>query len=297
MSAIVSPNPARLDSGRVRGAREGVRLKTQIAIAGGVAGAAVVSLAVAYAYFANNGTETASQNSIPVVSAALMQAQTQHAPDQALNNTTSLTRALQMELSRVGCYEGPVNGVWTAGSRAAMTAFNDKVNAKLPVAQPDNILLSLVKAHQKTVCGVVEVAAVSPSTPPPAAAPDAIAALIARSPATESVPEKPRTEPAAAAGDIISGSSGDAPAGTAVKVAEVTPLDAKRDEAGASTISSGVTGVAAAVPSASEPQTRTSAKARKHNSRLKPMHAKSRPPKFVRSLIRSMKKSFAGLGF
>lgn len=262
-----------------------------------MAGAAVVSLVAGYSYFANNGTETASQNSIPVVPAALVQAQAQHAPDQALSNTTSLTRALQMELSRVGCYEGPVNGQWTAGSRAAMTAFNDKVNAKLPVNQPDNILLSLVKAHQKVVCGAVEVAAISPPTPPPGA-PDAIATLIARSPKPEPVTEKPRTEAVPATTETISGSSGDSSTDNAARVAEVTPLDSKRDEAGASTISSDAAGAAAAAASiATEPQTRVRTKARKYNSRLKPIHAKSRPPKFVRSLIRSMKKSFAGLGF
>ncbi len=206
-----------------------------------------------------------------------------------------------MELSRVGCYEGPVNGVWTAGSRAAMTAFNDKVNAKLPVAQPDNILLSLVKAHPKVVCGLVEVAAVSPAhppSPPAAAASDAIATLISRSPQPEPGAEKPRTEAVPATTETISGSSGDSSTDNAGRVAEVTPLDSKRDEAGASTISSDAAGAAAAAASiATEPQTRVRTKARKYNSRLKPIHAKSRPPKFVRSLIRSMKKSFAGLGF
>jgi hypothetical protein len=281
-------------------AREGLRLKTQIAIAGGVASAAVVSLAFGYVYFANSSADTTAQNSVPVVPAALVHAQVQHAPDQALSNTTSLTRALQMELSRVGCYEGPVNGQWTAGSRAAMTAFNDKVNAKLPVSQPDNILLSLVKAHQKVVCGLVEVAAVSPApppSPPAAAASDAIATLIARSPERAPGAEKPRTEPAPAAGDIISGSSGDAGAGAVTKLAEVTPLDSKSDDDGSGTISSDVAGDATAAPIAAETQARTGPKVRKHQNRLKPMRAKSRPPKFVRSLIRSVQKSFAGLGF
>ena len=65
----------------------------------------------------------------------------------------SLARELQLELRRVGCYGGDLNGVWTPATRKAMKAFTDRVNATLPVDQADDILLTLVQAHQGEACG------------------------------------------------------------------------------------------------------------------------------------------------
>jgi hypothetical protein len=65
----------------------------------------------------------------------------------------SLARALQRELQRVGCYDGEVNGTWTTSTRMAMKAFTDRVNASLPIDQPDYILLSLVQRHDGRACG------------------------------------------------------------------------------------------------------------------------------------------------
>jgi hypothetical protein len=64
-----------------------------------------------------------------------------------------LTRELQRELKRVGCYDGDVNGVWTPASRRAMKAFTDRVNASLPIDEPDYILLTLVQGRQDRACG------------------------------------------------------------------------------------------------------------------------------------------------
>ena len=66
---------------------------------------------------------------------------------------TGLTRELQRELRRVGCYDGEVNGTWTPGSRRAMKLFTDRVNASLPVNQPDYILLRLVQGSSDQTCG------------------------------------------------------------------------------------------------------------------------------------------------
>lgn len=63
-----------------------------------------------------------------------------------------LVRTLQRELRRVGCYAGEVDGDWGSGSRRAMTTFTDRVNATLPVDQPDHVLLSLLKTQSGTVC-------------------------------------------------------------------------------------------------------------------------------------------------
>ena len=57
----------------------------------------------------------------------------------------SLAQQLQRELARVGCYDGQINGVWTTSTRQAMKAFLARVNATLPIHQPDGILLALVQ--------------------------------------------------------------------------------------------------------------------------------------------------------
>lgn len=64
----------------------------------------------------------------------------------------ALARELQLELRRVGCYGGEINGIWTPNTRKAMKAFTERVNATLPVESPDDILLSLVRAHQDEAC-------------------------------------------------------------------------------------------------------------------------------------------------
>jgi hypothetical protein len=65
----------------------------------------------------------------------------------------AMARDLQLELRRVGCYGGELNGIWTPATRKAMKAFTDRVNATLPVEVPDEILLTLVQAHQGEACG------------------------------------------------------------------------------------------------------------------------------------------------
>ena len=64
-----------------------------------------------------------------------------------------LARALQLELKRVHCYDGFVDGEWLLQSKLAMKAFLDRVNASLPIDKPDHVLLALVKAHSTVVCG------------------------------------------------------------------------------------------------------------------------------------------------
>lgn len=64
-----------------------------------------------------------------------------------------LAEAIQKELKRVGCYAGNIDGDWGAETRRAMRAFNDRVNATLPVEQPDYILLTLLQGHSARACG------------------------------------------------------------------------------------------------------------------------------------------------
>lgn len=65
-----------------------------------------------------------------------------------------LARDLQRELRRVGCYSGKIDGDWGPGSRRAMAGFVAKVNASLPVQEPDYILLSLLRGQRAQVCGL-----------------------------------------------------------------------------------------------------------------------------------------------
>jgi len=79
-----------------------------------------------------------------------------------------LTRALQFELKRVGCYSGDINGVWTTPSRMAMKSFTGHVNASLPIDTPDYVLLSMVQGHQGQACAPSAATAKAAKAPAPA---------------------------------------------------------------------------------------------------------------------------------
>jgi len=64
----------------------------------------------------------------------------------------TLARDLQRELRRVGCYDGEINGAWTPSTRRGMKAFMDRVNAMLPLEEPDYVLLALLKNHTDNAC-------------------------------------------------------------------------------------------------------------------------------------------------
>jgi hypothetical protein len=69
-------------------------------------------------------------------------------------DTFTLTREIQLQLKRVGCYQGTINGVWSPVVIRSMKAFADHVNAVLPVQHPDIILLALVQNHRGNACGL-----------------------------------------------------------------------------------------------------------------------------------------------
>lgn len=64
----------------------------------------------------------------------------------------ALSRNIQRELQRVGCYAGSVDGDWTPATQSAMRAFNDSVRVQLPVTAPDYILLTLLQGHTTRAC-------------------------------------------------------------------------------------------------------------------------------------------------
>lgn len=69
------------------------------------------------------------------------------------SSDVSLTRQIQQELQRVGCYDRELNGIWTTSSRLATQNFMMRVNAKLPIDTPDATLLALLQSHAGIVCG------------------------------------------------------------------------------------------------------------------------------------------------
>jgi len=69
------------------------------------------------------------------------------------HDRASLTRDLQRQLQRVGCYKGGISGIWSPSTRQAMKEFTDRVNATLPVSEPDHILLAMLQGHQEQACG------------------------------------------------------------------------------------------------------------------------------------------------
>jgi hypothetical protein len=73
-------------------------------------------------------------------------------PWQGTGRQASLAKELQTELRRVGCYGGPIDGIWTPLSQRSMRAFVEGANANLPVGEPDHALLALARAAQGAVC-------------------------------------------------------------------------------------------------------------------------------------------------
>ena len=63
-----------------------------------------------------------------------------------------LTKELQRQLRRLGCYSGEMNGTWTPSTLRAMQTFMNRVNAVLPLGRPDRILLALLQRHPDKTC-------------------------------------------------------------------------------------------------------------------------------------------------
>lgn len=63
-----------------------------------------------------------------------------------------LVSELQRELTRIGCYGGEINGIWTQPTRRAMAALIERLNARLPIAQPESVHLALAQAQQAGIC-------------------------------------------------------------------------------------------------------------------------------------------------
>jgi len=74
------------------------------------------------------------------------------APGSAGAANGDLVSELQRELTRIGCYGGEINGIWTLSTRRAMGALIQRVNARLPTAQPEPVHLALAQGQQARIC-------------------------------------------------------------------------------------------------------------------------------------------------
>jgi hypothetical protein len=66
-----------------------------------------------------------------------------------------VTRLLQTELVRVGCYSGAINGEWNTASRRALGAFNQNASTKLDAKSASMDALNAVREKQARVCPLV----------------------------------------------------------------------------------------------------------------------------------------------
>jgi hypothetical protein len=64
-----------------------------------------------------------------------------------------LAENIQQQLRRVGCYWGRIDGSWNSITKDAMKEFTDRVNAILPLDQPDYVQLALIQSQSAEICG------------------------------------------------------------------------------------------------------------------------------------------------
>lgn len=188
----------------------------------------------------------------------------------------SLAREIQRELKRVGCYGGEINGRWTPATRAAMKAFVDDANARLPVDTPDQVLLSLVQGERGTACAVTEVATGSATVTGSIERKSIAAAETSRAEAATSISEPVTSEPTPV---VRAPDVSPAPQSEPAAPVETAALD---DTASSATESGAI--VTPPVVTQSKPR---------HTAR----YPKNRPPKIVRSLVRSIKRGLSSFGF
>jgi hypothetical protein len=70
-------------------------------------------------------------------------------------NPADLTRSVQTEMKRVGCYSGAVDGSWNAGSQRALDQFNKYAPAKLDTKLASSDALDALRAKPARVCPLV----------------------------------------------------------------------------------------------------------------------------------------------
>ena len=131
----------------------------------------------------------------PALQVASLASPDMPAPKPALSRA-ELTRSLQVELRRVGCLTGSVDGEWTSASRRSLELFNKHAGMKLEVKLASLDALDAIKTKPDRICPLSERPAAKPEAKLESG-PEAKSQLRASEPA-----EKPQS------GEIICGNSG-----------------------------------------------------------------------------------------
>jgi hypothetical protein len=194
----------------------------------------------------------------------------------------ALARALQRELKRVGCYQGEITGVWTTSSRMAMKTFNERVNATLPVDNPDPVLLSQVQGRPERTCA----SACPPGQTPTEGDACALAAAAAKpgkAPEAKSEAERPADALPAAGTAAVAGTA----AAAALAASGGAKTDAKAPAAPAKAAAPGTVRSAAGETSGPVPP-ESMARDRKPRRSAETSPPPPRPPKVVRDVLRAL---------
>jgi hypothetical protein len=208
-------------------------------------------------------------------------------------------RELHKELKRVGCYQGEVGGSWTQASRQAMRRFTQSVNAKLPLEEPDLILLRLVESHRQTVC-TAGCAADRPDGAMGGACRERTAAAEPPTPAQSQA--RGENEPAEKPTPLLVGAATTTAAAAATAAAVATPQLAPTAPASTAKPASAP---APQAPLAIEEEQRAGRAQRQtgpqppdnvYRRRHEGRRADSRPPVVVESLVRNVQRALGSLG-
>jgi hypothetical protein len=63
-----------------------------------------------------------------------------------------LAQNIQQQLRRVACYWGRIDGSWNSNTKGALKEFTDRVNATLPLDEPDYVQLALIQSQTDEIC-------------------------------------------------------------------------------------------------------------------------------------------------
>jgi peptidoglycan hydrolase-like protein with peptidoglycan-binding domain len=201
----------------------------------------------------------------------------------------SLAREIQRELKRVGCYRGEVNGLWTPQTRTAMKAFVDDANAVLPVDKPDQVLLSLLQGERDTACSSCPVG--QQQTQDGACVASTVATNSATITGSIDREESPPSETVRAAAPTTPTDPAPAPTAHAPESYDAEPAHEPSPQLETAALDD------PASPSATEGDLVPPPAAYPAKPRRTARYPRNRPPKIVRSLVRSIKRGLAPLGF
>jgi hypothetical protein len=199
---------------------------------------------------------------------------------------THLTRELHKELKRVGCYDGEISGVWSSASRQAMRRFTVAVNAKLPIEEPDIVLLRLAQGQGQRVCacptGPGESKPSCATSPGPAEAGKTGAGEARIIEAASAQRSTPLIVGAAATTAVAATALARPEPGSSSARLATAPVASEEESRAART----------ARPSGPTPPADVYPTRRRHTAR----RADSRPPAVVQSLVRDMQRALGSFG-